>query len=62
MCKATVGAVCFIPICSFIGMVVTDWIFISVCVIVCTLFYATSQYVLKNSTFNMVYSLVMDKI
>ena len=62
MCKAIVGAVCFIPICSFIGMVVTDWIFICVCVIVCTLFYAVSQYVLKNSTFNMVYSLIMDKI
>jgi len=60
--KAIVGAVCFIPICSFIGMVVEDWNFVCACVIVCTLFYAVSQYILKNSTFNMVYSLVMDKI
>jgi O-antigen/teichoic acid export membrane protein len=60
--KAMVGALCFIPICIFIGTVMKDWIFVCTCIIVCTLFYAVSQYVLKNSTFNMMYSLVMSKI
>lgn len=60
--KAIVGALCFIPICIFIGAVVEDWIFVCTCIIVCTMFYVVSQYVLKNSTFNMMYSLVMSKI
>lgn len=60
--KAIIGASCFIPLCYVIGMVVDGWIFVCVCIVVCTLFYAVSQYVLKNTTFNMIYFLVMSKI
>lgn len=61
MGKAMGGALCFIPICVFIGTIVKDWFFICTCIIVCTLFYLVLQYVLKNSIINMVFSLILSK-
>lgn len=62
MLKSMVGAMLFIPICLFCEKLVSGWLYVFGCMIVCSVAYILFQSLTKNETLRMIYINVFNRI
>lgn len=60
--KSFAGAMLFIPICLFCGILMSGWFYVFACIIVCVGEYILFQSLTKNETFRVIYTNVFNRI